>query len=383
MTKSDDKRVPALRFKGFTDEWEQRKLSTFVKRINLSSSAKIPNVNYEDISSNNGILNKKVSELSTGKKGIKFDKDDILFGKLRPYLNNYIITNFSGIAVGDFWVLRSLESSTFLFYLIQTPKFKYISNISSGSKMPRSDWNLVSNFHFNIPHNTEQSNIGKLLQLINNCITLQQRKLKLEENLKKAIMQRTFSKKDSFKHVKLRQIAQFQKGNNIKKSDLLTNGQYKVVHYADLYKYAPIQKRVLHYTNKAMGTRIPENSLLFPESDVTPIGLARTSFLKELNAYAGGDVIIATIISKNVNTGFLSYEINYFKNLLIPLITGTTVRHIHIDDLKKLDIFLPNKPKQDKIYTILFSQDRIMDYLKTKTFQLKELKHFLLQNMFI
>ena len=249
--------------------------------------------------------------------------------------------------------------------------------------MPRSDWNLVSNFHFNIPHNTEQSNIGKLLQLINNCITLQQRKLKLEENLKKAIMQRTFSKKDSFKHVKLRQIAQFQKGNNIKKSDLLTNGQYKVVHYADLYKYAPIQKRVLHYTNKAMGTRIPENSLLFPESDVTPIGLARTSFLKELNAYAGGDVIIATIISKNVNTGFLSYEINYFKNLLIPLITGTTVRHIHIDDLKKLDIFLPNKPKQDKIYTILFSQDRIMDYLKTKTFQLKELKHFLLQNMFI
>ncbi|MGS0678015.1 hypothetical protein [Lactobacillus johnsonii] len=129
MTKSDDKRVPVLRFKGFTDEWEQRKLSTFVKKINLSSSAKIPNVNYEDISSNTGILNKKVSELSTGKKGIRFDKDDILFGKLRPYLNNYIITNFSGIAVGDFWVLRSLESSIFLFYLIQSPKFKYISNI--------------------------------------------------------------------------------------------------------------------------------------------------------------------------------------------------------------------------------------------------------------
>lgn len=161
MTKSDDKRVPVLRFKGFTDEWEQRKLSTFVKKINLSSSAKIPNVNYEDISSNTGILNKKVSELSTGKKGIRFDKDDILFGKLRPYLNNYIITNFSGIAVGDFWVLRSLESSIFLFYLIQSPKFKYISNISSGSKMPRSDWNLVSNFHFNIPNNIEQNNIGR------------------------------------------------------------------------------------------------------------------------------------------------------------------------------------------------------------------------------
>ncbi len=102
--------------------WEQRKFNKIANKIGATSSAKIPNVSYDDILSKRGVLNKKISKLSTGKKGIKFKENDILFGKLRPYLKNYLLADFSGIAIGDFWVLRPLESPDFFFFFIKNKK---------------------------------------------------------------------------------------------------------------------------------------------------------------------------------------------------------------------------------------------------------------------
>ena len=91
--------------------------------------------------------------------------------------------------MGDFWVLSPKDNniSSFLFDLIQTSKYKYISNLSSGSKMPRSDWNLVSKASFWVPIQQEQNKIGKIFQLIDNLVSLQQRKVKMLILLKKEI----------------------------------------------------------------------------------------------------------------------------------------------------------------------------------------------------
>ncbi|WP_199251887.1 restriction endonuclease subunit S [Lactobacillus crispatus] len=185
-------------------DWAQHKLGDIAQRKNKTSDcSKLPNVSYEDISPNIGTLNKSVNKLSTGKKGILFKKDDVLFGKLRPYLNNYLFAGFTGIAIGDFWVLNHKEAPQFLFYLIQSPKFRYISNISSGSKMPRSDWNLVSNYKFNVPAVFEQTNIGKTLKLIDTLITLQQRKAQQLKLLKKAMLQDIFPNTQGIRQIKL------------------------------------------------------------------------------------------------------------------------------------------------------------------------------------
>lgn len=92
--------------------------------------------------------------------------------------------------MGDFWVLSPKDNniSSFLFDLIQTSKYKYISNLSSGSKMPRSDWNLASKASFWVPIQQEQNKIGKIFQLIDNLVSLQQRKLKDIQLLKKLIL---------------------------------------------------------------------------------------------------------------------------------------------------------------------------------------------------
>ena len=144
--KNSNTKTPALRFAGFTDAWEQREFFSYAqRRSEISAEATLPRIEYEDIIPDQGVLNKDIFQKESMKKGIRFSKGDVLFGKLRPYLKNWFLPCFSGLAVGDFWVLYAKQGdSAFLYYLLQTPDFFFISNQSSGSKMPRADWSLVS-----------------------------------------------------------------------------------------------------------------------------------------------------------------------------------------------------------------------------------------------
>ena len=75
---TDKKRnVPNLRFRGFTETWEQRKFSDIAQRISTNININLPNVTYDDIDSENETLNKGIKNLSSGKKGILFQKKDI------------------------------------------------------------------------------------------------------------------------------------------------------------------------------------------------------------------------------------------------------------------------------------------------------------------
>ena len=186
---------PEIRFGGFTDPWEQRKFSDLTDRVSIQSSdSDLPQVEYEDIVSGEGTLNKDLRDKEGGKTGIKFYAGDVLYGKLRPYLMNWLYPQFNGVAVGDFWVLRATEcDSSFLYRLIQTNNFQRLANVSSGSKMPRADWNLISQSFFAVPvDHAEQKAIAKSLAELDNLITLHQRKLELLRNIKKSLLDRMF-----------------------------------------------------------------------------------------------------------------------------------------------------------------------------------------------
>lgn len=125
-------------------------------------------------------MNKDVHLKETVKSGITFDGSQVLYGKLRPYLHNWLNPDFKGIAVGDWWVLKPINiDKKFLYRLIQTQQFDNIANQSSGSKMPRADWNLISNSEFTVPFSKEeQSKIGRYFDSLDNLITLHQREWK-------------------------------------------------------------------------------------------------------------------------------------------------------------------------------------------------------------
>ena len=138
----------------------------------------MPRVEYEDIVSDQGILNKDVTKKCDERGGIAFEPSDVLYGKLRPYLRNWLNPQFKGIALGDFWVFNPTGiNSSFLFNLIRTSIFERVANESTGTKMPRADWQNVSSSVFAIPSSEkEQTQIGTFFRELDTLITLHQRK---------------------------------------------------------------------------------------------------------------------------------------------------------------------------------------------------------------
>ena len=195
--KSENALVPALRFEGFSDPWEQRKFLELVeRRSRFSNDPALPRVEYEDIVSGQGMLNKDVIEKHDKRGGIAFEPGDVLYGKLRPYLQNWLNPQFKGIALGDFWVLNPTDiSSGFLFVLIRTPTFERVANESTGTKMPRADWQNVSNTEFSIPlRKEEQEAIGALFQKLDSLIALHQRKHEKLKTVKQSLLEKMFPK---------------------------------------------------------------------------------------------------------------------------------------------------------------------------------------------
>ena len=191
------KKVPKRRFKGFLNagDWEQRKLGDVVKRESVTqvSSTEYPAIEYEDVIPETGQLNKDIYKKGVQKAGILFDANKVLYGKLRPYLHNWVAPMYKGVAVGDWWVLNPCGLDRgFLYTLIQTVKFDTIANQSTGSKMPRADWKVLSTTEFSIPSLDEQIKIGKLVEGLNDYITLHQRKLKKLKATKKALLYELF-----------------------------------------------------------------------------------------------------------------------------------------------------------------------------------------------
>ncbi len=161
-----------------TNVWEQRKFGELaVRESNCDiSSVDMPCVEYDDVIANEGQLNKDISLKEVQKKGITFDGSQVLYGKLRPYLHNWLNPDFMGVAVGDWWVLRPVElDKNFLYRLIQTQQFDDVANQSAGSKMPRADWNLIAETEFFVPSIIEeQARIGEYFTNLDTLITLHQ-----------------------------------------------------------------------------------------------------------------------------------------------------------------------------------------------------------------
>ena len=180
--------------------WEQRKFEEIAVRSSvICSDANLPRVEYEDIVSGAGRLNKDIYAKQSSKSGIAFHRGDVLYGKLRPYLQNWLLPTFDGLAVGDFWVLQPQNAdSSFLYRLIQSRQFDEVANQSTGTKMPRADWKLVSKTVFSIPSNiSEQAAIGTYFTALDNLITLHQRKYDKLTNVKKSMLEKMFPKNGS------------------------------------------------------------------------------------------------------------------------------------------------------------------------------------------
>lgn len=208
MTNQKEKRkVPELRFPDFSGEWE---VNDFGNIVSNKSNKYLPNKNedlidieLDSIESNTGRLLKTYKSSEQKSQKNVFQKKDVLYSKLRPYLNKYYFSDFTGVCSSEIWILNSkndeLLDNIFIYYFIQTIRFSSVANKSAGSKMPRADWGLVENIKFTIPKLDEQQKIGEFFSKLDRQIELEEKKLALLEEQKKGYMQKIFSQELRFK----------------------------------------------------------------------------------------------------------------------------------------------------------------------------------------
>ena len=396
MTKQnekDAKRVPELRFKGFTDDWEQVEFGHKIYRRTKSemSSNKLPGVEYEDINSGQGTLNKDITKKSIRKRGIFFQPFDVLFGKLRPYLKNWLYPNFKGVAVGDFWVLYSkLLEPSFIYGMIQTQKFQNVANLSSGSKMPRSDWKLVSRTLFRFPMNkNEQRKIGLLLLNLDKTITLHEEKHRQLERLKKALLQKMFADKTGYLALRFKGFTekweQEKLGNIIRQSSLKNNNyNYPILtsaheglvpqstHFGsqqrhDTSDYNVIKPNQITYRNRSDDGRFTFN-------------------INKLNITGLVSKFYPVFSFENTDNDFMVNNLNHnpqIKYDLDVLSVGTGQHVLSFTNLKKYEILAPSYVEQKRIGQFLLQLNRTITLHDKKIQYLKQLKRGLLQKMFV
>ncbi|MRM77022.1 restriction endonuclease subunit S [Lactococcus lactis subsp. cremoris] len=378
MAKIDDsvkKKVPELRFKGFTDDWEERKLSDIVSRLSKSSNnSELPRVEFEDIVSGEGRLNKDVSHKFDDRKGILFSSQNILYGKLRPYLKNWLLADFKGIALGDFWVFKPINSDPkFVYSLIQSNHYQKVANDTSGTKMPRSDWKKVSSTEFQIPSSLEeQKKIGSFFKKLDDTIAIHQRKLDLLKEQKKGYLQKMFPKNGA-KVPELRFAGFADDWEERKFKDILKthsfrsylagvseNGEYEVIQQGN--------KPIVGYSDGEPFTDY---------KDVTLFGDHTVSLYKPKSPFFVATDGVKILSADNFEGDYLYTTLERYK----PEPQGYK-RHFTI--LKNQDVwFTENMEEQQKIGSFFKQLDETIDLHQRKLDLLKEQKKGFLQKMFV
>ncbi len=126
-------------------------------------------IELEDLSQGSGEILKLNNTLEVESKVTKFFKGDVVFGKLRPYLEKYAIVDFDGKCTGEILAFEPFKiEGKYLMYVISSKWFINLCNsMSYGAKMPRVNWNTqLSKIYIPLPSNEEQKNIIKHLDKI-------------------------------------------------------------------------------------------------------------------------------------------------------------------------------------------------------------------------
>ena len=121
----------------------------------------------------------------------RFTRNDVLFGKLRPYLRKVARARFDGICSTDIWVIRPVEGmdSGYLFHVMASQKFvDAATRGSEGTKMPRAKWDLVSRIRLRLPPLEEQQCSTAVLDSIDEAIDRTGKVIGAKEQLRDSLL---------------------------------------------------------------------------------------------------------------------------------------------------------------------------------------------------
>lgn len=145
--------------------WEIKKLKFLVALID-NKTKDGHSISLENIESGTGKLIE--TENTYDGEGISFKENDLLFGKLRPYLAKVYLSALKGRALGDFYVMRANKGTNpnFLKFVLLSDWFiKIVDSSTYGTKMPRASWDFTGGMRIPLPPISEQDCISSYLEI--------------------------------------------------------------------------------------------------------------------------------------------------------------------------------------------------------------------------
>lgn len=131
-----------------------------------------------------------VPKYEIGASTVSFDTGNVLYSKLRPYLNKVVIPQKSGYATSEMLPMcpdTSILTKEYLAYFLRSPRFvRYINGRTSGAKMPRANTSDLKNMDIECPSITEQRRVTSVLEDVSGLIELRQQQLQKLDELVKA-----------------------------------------------------------------------------------------------------------------------------------------------------------------------------------------------------
>ena len=125
-----------------------------------------------------------------------FEKQDILFGKLRPYFHKVCFAPFAGICSTDILVIRSIQPAWYAFCLFayfQNDVVRYATLGSGGTRMPRTDWETLKNYPISIPDIESLYNFNKVVLPSLEKMTYNLKQIRTLEKLRDTLLPKLMS----------------------------------------------------------------------------------------------------------------------------------------------------------------------------------------------
>ena len=399
-------KVPNIRFKGFTDDWEQRKLG----EVGIAKSGvgfpdteqggvegipffKVSDMNIkgnenELVAANNYVT---VEQVSRKKWNVINDVPAIFFAKVGAavMLNRKRLVRFPFLLDNNTMAYvfnKNVWDCDFGKTLFETLDLTKLTQVGALPSYNASD---VENIRINIPNKCEQQKVGEYFSNLDRLITLHQRKLfeaknnpkNGSKNFFRKIYQKLYKFDFNFKTYdweqrKVEGYASFLTGSGLSWDDISEDGEQECILYGNLYTdYGMITDKVVYKTNTKVNKPVYSKfgDVLIPASDTTPTGLARATSLEKSDVLLGGDINIIRP-NEDINGSCLSLALNANKKKLIRLIKGTTVRHIHNSDIKGIELSMSkSKAEQTMIAEYFKSLDNLITLHQREVFY--TLKH--------
>jgi len=398
---------PRIRFKGFTEDWEQRKLSEVVT---INPKTELPDkFKYVDLESVVGTnllgfqVIKKENAPSRAQRLASYG--DVFYQTVRPYQrNNYLFENIDKDMVFStgYAQLRSKLDSYFLLTLVQNDNFvKVVLDNCTGTSYPAINGSELGKITVQIPSNDEEANqIGKVFRGIDNIITIHQRKLEKLKFAKKALLQKLFPKNgsqfpeirfkgftDAWEQRKLSEFVDKAVDNRGKTPPLDENGAHPLIEVAALGGVYPDYSKVEKYLsddvfNTNLRAYIKKDDILF--TTVGSIGLVSLMDSREEAAIAQN--IVAFRAKENFLPEYLyalfSNEDNQYKAKRIAMVAVQP--SIKVSQLVNVEYMIStNIEEQERIGVFFSSLQSLITLHQCKLDKLQDVKKGLLQKMFV